>query len=280
MQTEKKKGVRDAATQAAQAAHATMCRTTVIASADAYDDRTARLVELVKGSGHRGRFDLLTVLRPERLTRDARLFDQVAKDAALAIKLHHGEQILVALYGDPQPIVAALKRRPEFEGGGVEISGVDLRRPGQGVPPPSPILAVTCMDFRQHDDTLRQRIKDAFGLPALPSIFAVAGAAKELVDGLPRGRRVITRLRKRHGESPIEKIILTCHTDCGAMGGDAAPAFCTGGRPDPERQLQVLGEYLRASAACFRAAFPKARVETGVVRLRDGRLDGVLPVRT
>lgn len=279
MQTEKKKGVRDAATDAAQAAHATMCRTTVIASADAYEDRTARLVELVKGTGHRGRFDLLTVLRPERLTRDARLFDQVAKDAALAIKLHHGEQILVALYGDPAPIVAALKRRPEFQDGGVEISGVDLRGPGQDVPPQSPILAVTCMDFRQHDDTLRQRIKDAFGLPSLPSIFAVAGAAKELVDGLPRGRRVIKRLQNRDGERPIERIVLTCHTDCGAMGGDAAPAFCAGGRPDPDLQLKVLGEYLKASALSFRIAFPKARIETGVVRLKDGRLDAVLPVR-
>lgn len=280
MHTDKEEDV--VATHAAQAAHASMCRTTVITSADAYEDRTERIVKLVKGTGHRGRFDLLTVLRPERLTRDARLFDLVTKDAALAIKLHHGEQIVVALYSDFRPIVEALKRRNEFRGSGIEISGIDLRSPGREAPPQASTLVVTCMDFRQHDGSLPQRVMEAFGLSKTPSVFAIAGAAKELIESHPRGHCVIRRLQNRHAECEIEKIILTCHTDCGAMGGDSAPAFCGGdGRPDPKRQLRVLEEYLRASALSFRVEFKnKITIETGIVCLKDGQLDSVQRVNT
>jgi len=237
------------------------------------------LVALVKSLGHRGRFDLLTVPDPERLTADRQLFTQVARDAALAIKLHHGEQIVVAVHGDPRGIVAMLKERPEFKGGGVEISGLDLRDGAPDAPSSPRTVAVTCMDFRQHDTDLPERLRKAFDLLELPSVLATAGGAKELIDALPRGRRTVQRLKARAKTHPIDRIVLTCHTDCGAMGGDGAPAFCDGrGRPDPKLQIKVLTQHLRASALTFRIAFPKVRVETGIVRLKDGRLDEVLPV--
>ena len=281
MQTDKKTDGATDATQTAQAAQALLCRTTVIAGADAREDRVGRLVALVKDLGHRGRFDLLTVLEPDKLLADRQLFTQVARDAALAIKLHHGEQIIVAHYGDPEPIVQALKERPEFRSG-VAISGLNLSlgRTAVAAPPPSPSIAVTCMDFRQHDSDLPKRMRQAFDLPELPSVLATAGGAKELIDGLPRGRRVIARIKARDRARPVERIVLTCHTDCGAMGGDAAPAFCDGrGRPDPKRQLKVLQEHLRAAALSFRIAFPKARIETGIVRLKDGHIDEVQSFR-
>lgn len=281
MQTDKKASDAPDATNAAQAAQALLCRTTVITGADAHEDRTGRLVALVKDLGHRGRFDLLTVLEPDKLLTDRQLFTQVARDAALAIKLHHGEQIVVARDGDPEPIVRALKDRPEFRAG-VAICGLDLSlgASGKNAPPPSPTIAVTCMDFRQHDSDLPKRMRQAFDLPELPSVLATAGGAKELIDGLPRGRRVIQRIKARDRVRSVERIVLTCHTDCGAMGGDAAPVFCDGkGRPDPKLQIKILTQRLRASALCFRVAFPKARVETGIVRLKDGRIDEVVSLR-
>lgn len=261
-----------------QAELANLCRTTVIAGMDATADRTERLVEHVKRLGHRGRFDLLTVPDPARLPEDRRLFEQVARDAALAIQLHHGEQIVVAIHADPAPIVALLKAFEAFKGGGVRISGFDLRVGSEAAPAPGPCVAVTCMDFRQHDRDLPERLKRAFELPGIPAILATAGGAKEVHDGHPRGRKLMKRLTARGRLVPIERIVLTCHTDCGAMGGDAAPAFCDGsGRPDPRRQLKVLREHLKASALSFRVAFPRARIDAAVVRLKDGALDAVIP---
>ena len=282
MQSEKKERGPAATQNDAQAVQAALCRTTVISGADAYEDRTERLIALVKDLGHRGRFDLLTVPQPEKLGADPRLFDQVAKDAALAIKLHHGEQIVVAIYGDPDPIVAALRERPEFQGGGVAVSGLDLRRPGRAQPPPAAsTVAVTCMDFRQHDADLPRRLAEAYGLSGLPAVLAMAGGAKDLVAELPRGRRIVQRLKLRARTAPISKLVLTCHTDCGAMGGDAAPAFRGGdGRPDPKRQIRVLQDHLRASAAFVKATFPEIEISTGIVRLKDGRIDAVVPYGT
>jgi hypothetical protein len=279
MQTEKKDGGQEA-TRSAQAAQALQCRTTIIAGADAPEDRTGRLVAFVKELGHRGRFDLLTVLDPGKLVADRRLFDQVARDAALAIKLHSGEQIVVAVYGDPAPLARALKERPEFRAG-VAVTGLDLRSGGEPAPSASPTVAFTCMDFRHHDADLALRLRMAFDLPEAPAIVATAGGAKELTDAHPRGRRTLQRLKARAKAHKLDRIVLTCHTDCGALGGDAAPAFCDRkGRPDHGIQIEVLERHLREAAASFKAAFPRAKVETGIVRLKDGRMDRILPVRS
>lgn len=276
-QREKTKAAEEAAVRDAQAAQANLCRTTVISVMDATEDRTPKLVALVKSLGHRGRFDLLTVPDHATLVRDDELFGQVARDAALAITLHHGEQIVVAVYGDPGPVVRRLKEAAEFRNGGVEISGFDLREAGRPMPAVRPVVAVTCMDFRQHDADLPERLRDAFGLRMSPSVLATAGGAKDLVDSDPRGALLIERLKRRDAIAPIERIVLTCHTDCGAMGGDAAPAFLDGnGRPDPRRQLKVLRERLKASALSVRVAFPRARVATGIVRLKDGAIAEIM----
>lgn len=261
---------------AAQAELATLCRTTIVAGMDATEDRTRRLVAHVKGLGHRGRFDLLTVPDPGRLLDDRRLFELVAKDAALAIRLHHGEQIVVAVHADPSPIVGRLKDHEAFRTG-VRIEGLDLRVGSASDPRPGPDVAVTCMDFRQHDADLPERLRRAFDLSGEPAILATAGGAKEVRDDHPRGRRLLRHLRARDRVAPIARIVLTCHTDCGAMGGDAAPAFLGGdGRPDPKRQLKVLREHLKASVLSLRLAFPKARIDAGVVRLKDGSIDAIV----
>jgi len=260
------------------------CKTLVITSAHATPDRAERLSEHIRRGGKDGRFDLLTVLDPVRLAVPGQLLDQVVADAKLAVELHKGEQIVVAPYGDPAPIVDALKRHPAFAKGGVEIRGFDLSRglKRRARPEAASTIAVACMDFRQHDDRLADKFAEALETFDRPAVLAMAGGAKDLVSSTERGKLVIGALREYWRRRGFNQILLTCHTDCGAFGGDAAPIFLDGkGAPDARKQRRTLEERLRASAVEVRAALPEVHVMTGIVQLDParGRIRQILRLR-
>lgn len=277
MQTDKRNGSERGTAPMVQERLALECRTTVISAAQAFEGRTAALVSLVKERGHRGRFDLLTVLDPWELARPSgkALLDQVAADAALALKLHNGEQVLIAVEGDAEPIAAALKAHRAFRGAGVPIEGIDLRQAGRQADHQAPVLsavAVTCMDFRQHDGDLRQQLMRSLDLPDTPAVLAMAGGAKDL-DGVSlRSHLVRGQLQKIRQAGGLSRIAMTCHTDCGAFHGDAAFS-------GESHQREVLTEHLLRALAWLGPMFPSVSFTAGIVRIMDGRVERIIPVK-
>ncbi len=247
------------------------CQTVVVGDLDAHATRAERLAQHIRTGGRDGRFDLLTLPELRLLSYNVPVLNQLANDIAMAIDLHNGEQVLVAHYGDPTSIVHALRVHPIFQAvRPLDFYGFDLR--GTPAPESSEVVAVSCMDFRQHDDGLADKLKEALGLSARPGIFAMAGAAKFL-DGTKPARHIpverqLTMLRKN---GKLSELVLTCHTDCGAFDGDEA-------FDSAEHQDRELRAHVRRSAAWCRATFPDLPIKAGIVRLGHGRIENILPV--
>lgn len=261
--------------KAAQKHLAQQCRTTVISGLHAFGDRTEALVASSKEGGRDGRFDLLTVLDPDALGEPSgkALLDQVVSDARLALELHNGERIVVAAYGDPRRIVRALTAHPKLASKRVPVDGIDLRRfrGAQTRPPTSPTIAVSCMDFRQHDAGLADALKKGLDLFETPAVFAMAGGAKELDGATKRSHLVRQQLQKLHRGTGFRQLVLTCHTDCGAFGGDAS-------FNGQKHQQEELTTRLRRAASIFRPFFPSINLKLGIVRLKDGGVEKIIPV--
>lgn len=274
---------RGSARTAAEEQHASDCKTVVVTGAYHAPDRARILRDLGRERGHRGRFDLLTVEDPWKLADPAGkgLLDALVTDACLLVRVHRGEQILVAVYGDPVPIVAALKARPELKQGLV-IIGEDLRpRSKQGRQVDSEDFAVGCADFRMHDpqkgQDLPDRLRKTLLLKHRPALLTVPGGARVLADDTPKRALVTEQLLTAYGRNAFRRLSLTVHTDCAALGGDAA--FTNGhGRPDPHAQTDALTKMLESAATYARDLFPAVQVRTGIVCLKAGQVAKILPV--
>lgn len=274
---------RSAKRTAAEEKHANECKTVAVTGAYHAPDRARLLTKLGKEHGHRGRFDLLTVEDPWKLADPSgkELLDQLVSDISLLAQVHSGEQILVAVYGNPGPIVAALKARPELKKG-LAIHGADLRprsKTGQQVTVED--FAVSCADFRMHDEQqqmdLPERLRKALLLKDRPALIAIPGGAKVLADASPKRDLVLGQLRSAYERHPFRRLTLTVHTDCAALGGDAA--FTDGqGRADAHVQNDALTGMLEQAAAVTRGLFPGVEIRAGIVRLKHGKVSKIIPV--
>lgn len=265
----------------AEEQHANECRTVVITGARHAPDRARNLTRAIKAHGHRGRFDLLTVADPEKLADPSGkdLLEQVVADTRLLAKFHKGEQVVVATYGDPRPIVRTLAEHPEIKGG-LSVLGADLR--GHSVRlTGAENVALACADFRQHDEQrgkdLPEHLRAALSLDGRPAMLAVPGGANALAVDSPRRRIVMAELEELHARQPFRQLALAVHTDCAALGGDRA--FTDGkGRPDAHVQHDALLELLTQAILFARESFHGVTVRAGVVRLKDGQVFKVIPV--
>lgn len=246
------------------------CRTVVISGLHAPNGHTDRLSRLAGELTGDSRFDLLTVPQPASLTEEGPLLEQVAADAELAAKLHHANLFLVTA-PDAPAIAVALRRKVS-----VEVKAVDAVWAE-----PTRTVAVTCMDFRQHDGGLDERLHAAFPDGGHPQLLSMAGGAKDFIRGTAKCELFIPELWDLRRRGGLERLILTMHTDCGAMGGSSAPCFCgTDGRPSPRLQEEVLGRHLRAAGRTLREALPDVDVQLAIVEIdaQASNISEVIPV--
>lgn len=267
----------------AEERHANECKTVVVTGAYHAPDRAQLLTKLGKEHGHRGRFDLLTVEDPWKLADPSgkELLDQLVSDARLLVRVHSGEQILVAVYGDPALIVTALKARPELKKG-IAIRGADLRpRSKTGRQVAVEDFAVSCADFRMHDEQqgmdLPERFRKALLLKDRPALIAVPGGAAVLADDTPKRELVVRQLRSAYERHPFRRLTLSVHTDCAALGGDAAFTDDQG-RADTHVQIDALTGMLEQAAGFARGLFPGVEMRGGIVRLKRGKVSKFIPV--
>jgi len=258
-------------------AHA--CRTTLVTDVRVPNAHLARLIDHVSrmaaGDGH---FDQLTVPDLSVLVTPAGkdLLGQLVDEMVLLFDLHQGEQVVVATTQDPTPLVEAYRRTLEA----ALPTSIISKNPkpsvwGLHVPAtPSPMpetVAVVCADYRLHADDLGRKLRDAFGLTSAPALYAMAGAAKDIESTTRRSRLALEELDRWRSISDVKRIILTMHTDCGACGGD-------GRYESKEHQLAFLNYRLRCARDTVRKRFPFAEILTGVVHLKDDKIEKITPV--
>ena len=272
-----KTGTLDDKKTAARKRLASDCQTTVICDVRIRKERAASLSELIKASGRDGRFDLLTVPDPAVLATDAgrELLEQLVGETLMALDFHNGEQVLIAMDGDPDPVVRAfraqfakaVKTYPKPISEAIPIGTVPAAAPAAL----SSAVAVTCMDFRLHDDGISEKLRDGLGLQADPMIYAMAGGAKDIDGTTRRSRLALEEIDRYARTANLRQIALTCHTDCGAFGGDGA-------FKDRRHQKNELRYRLRNAASVLAKRFPGLEIKAGIVRLKRGGIDAILPV--
>lgn len=247
------------------------CDTTVITEAAPFvfsaDGEMIRTASDYAFNARPPRFDLLSFPSLKHLMKEKEWIDLLAHDVATALGLHRAEKVLVApLTIQPRPLIQRLR---ECEGipEDLKVKGFTLRRPR--IQPDAKLMAVTCMDWRLHmPGGVGAQLATRYDVPA-PSIFATAGAAKELAHDSVRSRMAFAQLELVAGK--IGRLVLLSHTDCGKYGG--SKAF-----ESPDAELRTLTADLDAARARIEAAFPKLKVLTAIARTKGHRCLGIDPL--
>ncbi len=264
----------------AEEQHAKSCQTTIITSGQGFHLRHASLLAYAKQPGYAGRFDLLTVLcDPQKLATPLGhdLLTQLVADAMLALDAHQGEQILVAVPGDPTAVVEAFRRQFLQDissyrkpiNPNTPIIGLSLDE----APEPSESVVIACMEPRQWDQAntapfLDQLVK-VYGLDAHPDVLAMPGGARDVEGKMKRSALTIAQLQARHVERNWQRIILTCHEDCAVFGGNAA-------FHGPQDQRNKLTDRLKISRKVLQERFPRRALETAIVSIEGGKIAGIV----
>ncbi len=244
------------------------CDTTVITEAVPFvfsaDGEMLRTASDYVFNARPPRFDLLSFPSLKHLLKEKEWIDLLAHDVATALGLHQAEKVLVAsLSTQPRPLIQRLR---ECDGipDGLKVKGFTLRRPR--IQPDAKLMALTCMDWRLHmPGGIAAHLAREYGTAEL-SVFATAGAAKELAHDSARSRMAFAQLELVAGK--IGRLVLLSHTDCGKYGGSKAFA-------SPEEELRILCADLDAAKARIETAFPKLKVLTAVARTKGHRCLGI-----
>ncbi|WKZ29296.1 MAG: hypothetical protein QY323_01040 [Patescibacteria group bacterium] len=248
------------------------CQTTVITCARQAHAWAPSIGALIKKTGRDGRFDLLTALDFPHLAGNKEVLTQAVEDAMLALSLHKGEQILVVGGANVEQIVAAVREQfhvsrkvfPNPISEDVPINSIDMG------PVPMPdarcrTLAITCMDFRQHDNDLATKLAMQLGLDEAPHILAMAGGAKDVEGTMRRSRLTLAQINDYRERHDLRTIVITCHTDCGAFGG--SQMFENTAHEDAQFDYR-----LRVARGVLRRRFSGVAIIPAIVRLADGRI--------
>lgn len=213
-----------------------------------------------------GRYDLLTV-PDDAAGYDPQLADMLSEHIDSAAKRHGIKRVIVALAESSNhladKLAAALPR--------ITFHPTNLHQYGNFELPHAEHVVITCMDWRTHgaDGGLLAALERIYGHGTY-SLFAMAGGAKWLADRESlRGKYLIEFLAQSvQRMTPLTKIHLLCHTDCGGYGGNGAFA-------NRDEQMAKLGSDLaRAATNVIEATKVRwgIKVTSGIIELRDGRV--------